>query len=56
MRVCRKWELELNLEGPELDNFSCSITSSRTQIVPSFLSRSLWPLGVAPLTVPKWLL
>lgn len=35
---------------------SGSTTSPKTQIVPFFLSRSLWPLGVAPFIVPKWLL
>lgn len=41
---------------PKAGNCSCSTTSSRTQIVPSFLSGFLWPLGVAPLMVSKWLL
>lgn len=38
---------------PRVGKASGSTASSKTQIVPSFLSRSLWPLGVGPLIVPQ---
>lgn len=43
-------------QGMLVQWFINNIIIDGTHIIPSFLNRSLWPLGIVPLIIPEWLL